>query len=945
MGVTAVAKARIQVEVGGVDQSQAKLGAFVTSLDRGFKSAQRSAGKVGKDFQKAIADAQTAYSASARGIGPSIKKFAVEVTANVKVLKGHLTEIHSGLQLIKGAAAAASGVLEGLVGKPARLAIDFERGIAAIRTLGPLPADFERQILDLARRVPQTAGDIAKAAYDAISSGIDRADVPRFLEAASKAAIGGQVDLTTATNALAASLNAYKAQGLDATRAADVLFQTVNKGVITFQDIAGAQGRALATAANLGVSFEELNAAVATLTLKGVKPEAAYDRINSALKTLSATTGITQAAAKRYNVELGVSALQTKGLLGVLEDLHKQTRGSAAAIANMTDRQEAQQGLTILLGENLKTYRDNLASIQEAAGAASRATDVMEATTSGLIDLFKAEFEGLLIEVGKQLLPTLRLALLNLREALAGERGKAIITTLAGLGRLVLDLAEKLTRAALKAADFLAAFAPVKTLGRLQGILSGTGDASLQAAKDLGVLGGAFENIVKRTGELQVSLTTTVKLFALQAEVTRAATVFQKAAEGGVFSAVQMAEAGAALQRASIELKSAFTVAEAESRAFRQEQQRQQAIADAAAERAIDEAEKAAAKAKAAREAAARQRAADIKATEQAIAAATLVIMEDATERQVEEIRRRYDQQIQIARRAGVETVLLERARQVEIDRILTAASESNLKKIKSWFDTRVGIFREAGRQAALEEQRLGELRNEGIQDPTERAIAQLTARKNAELLAVNETFKNQQNAAQARVLIETNAEAEIARVREEGRRFYIEGLKAQVDEAQASTDTLFASLRSLSGGAQAFEKARLIAGGFFYAAKAIGYGAEAAHAFGTGNLLGGLKIGAAAVQAAASAKAHFRGAAALKGPGSGGSVPSVGQGGGGTLPQSRTRADFGINSTGGSAGPPVKFSMVFPVGDGGFLTRRDAEEGGRRVAEYTRRYMAGGTR
>lgn len=949
--------AKIKVSVEGVEASAADLARpsrameqetrrALTDMRRGFgqtlSSAAADARRAQREVQAGLSDAAASFGKAAGGI----RGFSVEVTTSMRGVRNTLTEIHSGFRLIEGGARAVAGAMQSLIGTPLTLAVEFERGISAIRTLGPVPPQFEAQLRDLARRVPQSAADIAKAAYDAISSGIAQADVPRFLEAAAGAAVGGQVDLTTATNTLTSSLNAFRAQGLDASRAADILFQTMNKGVITFADFEKFQGKTLATASNLGISFEELNAAVATLTLKGVRPEAAYDRLNAAFVALSATTKQAKDGAARYGVETGVSALQAKGLTGVLESLSKATGGSAAALVNLTDRQEAQQALTILLGEGMKTYKDNLQAIQGAAGAAGRATDIMSADTQGLIDLFKKDLSSILQEVGRQLLPSLRQALLSMREALSGERGQAIVTTLKTIGEGVIFIVKALADASRRALDFVAKMPAFRQFAEVQRILNQTSGAAGQAAKDLGVLGGAFDNIVERTNQLKVSLTTTVRLIALQGQVTQAASVFSKAAEGGVFNAVETAKAAQTLADAGRQLQQAFSLAQQEDQGNRQAVQRARAAEQAAEEAALDAARKRKDEAAKAGADAARQAAADRKTIAENEARVQLELIADASERQILELTEQYESKIALARRYGADTTFLERRLEQELTRIrvdgLAERSRSQLEALAEENARRRAVGTTPVQNEAAEVLRL---ETEALRNPIERQIALRRLAADDAVAQVQRTYQSVDLASRAEVAIRAQAERDIAAIREDGARATFETLQGGLDRALSSTSGLFSALGTLLGASQAFRKAQLIAEGVFYAVKAGGYAAEAGAALGTGNIPGFLSLTSSAIQAAATSKAAFAGAARLKGPGGGGStgVPT-GRGGGAGLPQARSRADFGPARQ-GAAGQSVTLNVILPVGDGGFMTRADAREGGRRIATYTRRHLEGAAR
>ena len=206
--------------------------------------------------------------------------------ASLDGLKAGLVNVAAALQIAQaavGALAAAMGALKA----PVDLAISFEREFALISTLSTkVGKDLEQGLLDLASRVPQSAADITKATYQAISAGIDPGNVVEFLDAASKAAVAGNTSLTESVEALTTSVNAFKSQGVTAARASDALFATVKAGVTTFGELNASLGQASAVA-TYGVSIEEVGAAVASLTKLGFSTSDAITRINAAVKAVA----------------------------------------------------------------------------------------------------------------------------------------------------------------------------------------------------------------------------------------------------------------------------------------------------------------------------------------------------------------------------------------------------------------------------------------------------------------------------------------------------------------------------------------------------------------------------------------------------------------------------------------------------------------------------------
>lgn len=403
-----------------------------------------------------------------------------------------LTELHSGLQLARQAARAA-GIALAAIKAPTDLATSFEFEVAKIRTLGAqLPADLEAQLLELAARVPQTAGDITKAAYDAISAGIDPGQVAGFLDAASKVAVAGSASMTEAVGALSAATNAYKDSGLTAAQAADQLFGAVRKGVTTFDQLAANQGKSVAVAAQLGVSFAELNAAVAQLTQVGVPTSEAYTRVNATLKALGK--------------ELGLGFVQANGLVGSLEELQRRGLTTADAIAKMTNRQEAQQGLMVLLKGGMAGYRSTLEGVTDAVGSAGQAFTVMSDTTQGQLDKLKASVDTSLTEIGRRALPAVRLAVEDLSAAVSGPEGQELMAGLASIVKLLVTMGGAAAQAAAGLARLAGSMTlPVDRVAQELRVLTGQGSAVDEAVVNMGALSDVFTNMrgIRFAGQIQ----------------------------------------------------------------------------------------------------------------------------------------------------------------------------------------------------------------------------------------------------------------------------------------------------------------------------------------------------------------------------------------------------------------------------------------------------------
>ena len=88
----------------------------------------------------------------------------------------------------------------------------------------------------------QDATNSAKAAYDALSSGIEAGKAVEFLGVAGKAATAGLTTMDSAGKALTVTLNSFNLSADQATAVSDAMFAAANVGVTTFDELAGSFG-------------------------------------------------------------------------------------------------------------------------------------------------------------------------------------------------------------------------------------------------------------------------------------------------------------------------------------------------------------------------------------------------------------------------------------------------------------------------------------------------------------------------------------------------------------------------------------------------------------------------------------------------------------------------------------------------------------------------------
>src|SRR5262245_23190362 len=124
---------------------------------------------------------------------------------------------------------------------------------------------------DVAAAIPAPFEEMQSSLYDIFSSmDVDVNGAKTLLEAFSKGAVAGQVDVQQAGRATIAIMNAFKVPVSDVNKVMDVQFETVRKGVITYDELSSTIGRAIPSAVRAGQSYATLGGMIAFMTRNGL---------------------------------------------------------------------------------------------------------------------------------------------------------------------------------------------------------------------------------------------------------------------------------------------------------------------------------------------------------------------------------------------------------------------------------------------------------------------------------------------------------------------------------------------------------------------------------------------------------------------------------------------------------------------------------------------------
>jgi TP901 family phage tail tape measure protein len=341
-------------------------------------------------------------------------------------------------------------------------------------------ASISQSVLEMSKRLPTGANNLAEGLYQVASSGFAGAEGLTVLNASGRAASAGLSSTENAVTAITAVLNAYGFSASYASTVSDILFQTVNLGVVEFDELTGVIGDVVGMAAAAKVPIEDVGAAIATMTLSGVSANEAGTSLNRLLQALIQPSDALATVYRQLGIESGTVALETMGLAGVMDALREATGGSAAAYQQMFPEVRAARGAFALAANAGETYarvQAGVTSESERLGATQRALDEQMLAASNQWKVFTNTLTANAIEVGGRVLPAFT-AVVGVLQTMAEDavptlnKGLEVTaplwSTLAQVGGNILDILGALLDAVSPVARGLASIAAGATLTGLR---------------------------------------------------------------------------------------------------------------------------------------------------------------------------------------------------------------------------------------------------------------------------------------------------------------------------------------------------------------------------------------------------------------------------------------------------------------------------------------------
>jgi TP901 family phage tail tape measure protein len=344
-------------------------------------------------------------------------------TLNAAAMAAARNQISAGSSLVSlgvGMAAAGAAGLAWLA-ESTQQAMAFERSVAKVATQTDNVKVSQKELGDVIKGVANTVAvpidQLANGLYDIFSSmEVNLPQATDLLEKFAKEAVAGQVDLQTASRATIGILNAFHLPASEVNRVLDVQFQLVRKGVGTFEQFAGAVGKATPAAQRAGQSIETLSGMLAFLTRNGLSADMAAASAGRALEAFAHPKTVQR--MEKLGVHVKDAAGNFREFGPVIQDLQKRLEKltapeRAAALQDLFKSSggtiQARRFYDAVLkdSQSVEQFLGLVGDMKNAQGAFTEAYDTMSNTAASKSELLANKWAILRIEVGEALLPAL----------------------------------------------------------------------------------------------------------------------------------------------------------------------------------------------------------------------------------------------------------------------------------------------------------------------------------------------------------------------------------------------------------------------------------------------------------------------------------------------------------------------------------------------------------
>lgn len=398
---------------------------------------------------------------------------------------------------------------------------DFDVGMSNVKAISGATGDefdaLRDKALEMGAKTAFSASEAAAAMEYMAQAGWTTEDMLAGIEGVMAAAAASGEDLATTSSILTEGLTSFGMAAGESARFADVLVAAGNASNTSVADMGETFKYAGAVCGTLGITIEDAAVATGLMANAGIKASNAGTALRSGLSNLVKPTKAMSDAMKQYGISVQTTSDGSVDFMATMQNV-RSALGSldattqAAALSTIFGK-EAMSGWAAIVTASDQDFQKLTNTINNCTGAAEEASAVRLDNLSGQITILKSTIEGIAIQIGDILMPTIRNVVGVIQEwatkfSEADEGTKKTIVTIAGvvaaIGPLLLG-----TSAAIKTVkNVVSAFKNMKTaLTAVKVALGGPTLAIAGVVAAIAALVAAFMHLWNTNEEFRTAIT------------------------------------------------------------------------------------------------------------------------------------------------------------------------------------------------------------------------------------------------------------------------------------------------------------------------------------------------------------------------------------------------------------------------------------------------------
>ena len=354
-------------------------------------------------------------------------------------------------------------------------------------------AEMNTRAKELGATTRYTASEVAEAMRFLGVAGFEAKQVFDGVESTLTLAAAGEVDLATAAELAADSINAFKLSAQDVNRVADVLAQTAASSNTTVDKLQESFKYAASVGASTGQSIEQVSIALGAMANSGIKATLAGTGLSQVMIKLVKGGKNVRMVAKKYGIELDRINPTMVSIIDIIK-VFKEEAVSAGDVMDMFGVR-AGRALMTLVNTSSDTLNTLSEKINNSFGVALEQAAIRLDNVSGAFTILKSRFETLNIEIFEAIKEDLREWIEWAQDAITitiewVKANKELVASYAEMGIKILAIVAPLTALVAVLGNLISAMGSILSL--ITPIISGlseiTGITAAWAAAGTGLV-------------------------------------------------------------------------------------------------------------------------------------------------------------------------------------------------------------------------------------------------------------------------------------------------------------------------------------------------------------------------------------------------------------------------------------------------------------------------